>query len=333
MTVKSSLNVRQWLLRAAKIAGALVVLLIAVVVTLVEIRWDRTFDAALPELQASTDSSVIARGRYLAQGPAHCVECHSSPASAPNADPNVERALSGGRGFEIPGGMAYAPNLTNDTATGIGRLSDGQIARALRYGVGHDGRALIPYMEFQQISDSDVVALLSYLRAQPAIANAVPAHRFKFVAKALMAFVIKPPTLEHPPLAQAPAGVGRERGEYLVNEVANCAGCHTARNQVGAYVGAPLAGGLAMSSEKGDGMQFVTPNLTPDANTGRIAQWSVEQFIARLRAGRIFAGSPMPWEAFSRMSDDDLRSIYAYLRSVPAVANQTGESARHVAAR
>ena len=51
---------------------------------------------------------------------------------------------------------------------------------------------------------------------------------------------------------------------------------------------------------------------------------SEEQFVARFRQGRLLPGSPMPWQAFSRMSEDDLRSIYRYLKSVPAVKRDVG---------
>ena len=69
---------------------------------------------------------------------------------------------------------------------------------------------------------------------------------------------------------------------------------------------------------------FVTPNLTPDPKTGHIAGWTEEQFLARFRAGRLIEGSHMPWSLFGRMSDDDIRAIYRYLRTLPPVENETG---------
>ena len=68
---------------------------------------------------------------------------------------------------DIPPGEFHARNITPDTETGIGQFSDGAIARALRHGVGHDGRALLPFMELQGLSDEDLVAVVSYLRSQP----------------------------------------------------------------------------------------------------------------------------------------------------------------------
>ena len=57
-------------------------------------------------------------------------------------------------------GQFYTRNLTPDAETGLGKVSDGAIARALRYGVGHDGRALLPFMEMQGLSDDDLQAVV-----------------------------------------------------------------------------------------------------------------------------------------------------------------------------
>lgn len=322
---------KKWLMRAAKGFGALVVVGGAAFALYVQLRWDRTFEAPLPTLHATADSATIARGRYLAQGPAHCASCHS--ASSPNGKlaTDADLPLSGGHEFNVLGGIVYTPNITSDSTTGIGRYTDAQLARALRYGVRHDGRALLPFMEFQQLADSDLVAIVSYLRATAPVQKAIPGHRYTFVSKAIMALLIKPLPEEAAPPPTAPANVGRERGAYLANSVAHCVSCHTNRDDFGGYVGARFAGGLKMESETKDGLEFVTPNLTPDAATGRIAQWTVDQFVTRIRAGRVHEGSPMPWESFGRMSDDDLRSIFAYLKSLPAVSNNTGQSVRRLA--
>lgn len=80
---------------------------------------------------------------------------------------------------------------------------------------------------------------------------------------------------------------------------------------------------MEFESELVPGRRFVSPNLTPDRETGRIAGWSEEAFLTRFRAGPAYADSPMPWHTLGRMSDDDLRAIYRYLRSIPAVRNET----------
>jgi hypothetical protein len=68
----------------------------------------------------------------------------------------------------------------------------------------------------------------------------------------------------------------------------------------------------------------VTPNLTPDKETGRITGWSQEQFIDRFRQQKIIAVSDMPWDQFRNMSDDDLKAIYKYLVTLKPIKNSTG---------
>lgn len=312
------------LLRTAVALGVVVV----AAVILVELRWKRTFDDPLPNLRASTDTAVIARGRYLIYGPAHCAYCHNTAETGAALDRGEQPPLSGGMVFKLPVGTFRTPNLTPDSATGIGAVSDGQLARMVRYGVRRDGRAAVPFMNFHDMSDADLVAVVSYLRSQPAVSHAVPPHEPNFIGKAVLAFVIKPIGPKGVPPQESPEGVTVERGAYLVRSVAECADCHTERSMMsGAFTGPRLAGGVAMESDSA-GIEFVPPNLTPEPRTGRIAAWSEDQFVARFRQGRVIPASPMPWNAFARMSDDDLRAIYRYLRTVPPVVHETGPSVR-----
>ncbi|HSD30796.1 MAG TPA: c-type cytochrome [Gemmatimonadales bacterium] len=310
--------------------AAALVLLIVVMVLVILLRWDRTFDAPLPDIRASTDSAVIARGRYLVYGPAHCAYCHSTVETAAALDRGEQPPLAGGFVFKLPVGTFRTPNLTPDSATGIGGVSDGVIARMLRHGVRRDGRAAVPFMNYQSLSDADLTALVSFLRSQPPVRQAVPPHDVNFLGKAVLAFVIKPigPTATPPPESPSP-GPTVERGAYLVSAVGECAGCHTQRSFVdGSYTGPRLAGGSPMEADGAPGFVAVAPNLTPDPKTGRITGWNEDQFVARFRQGKVIPQSPMPWGAFARMTDDDLRAIYRYLRTVPAVEHETGPSLR-----
>ena len=306
--------IKKILLTLAALLGVVIVTL----ATTISLRWDRKFEAPYPELKASSDPQVIARGRYLAFGPAHCSDCHTA-----DADRDLLRAggtppLSGGLTFVIPPGTIRVPNITPDSATGIGRRSDGEIARMLRYGVRHDGRAAFPFMEFHDMSDSDIVAVLSFVRSQPPVAHAVADHELSWVGKGASAFLISPigPSAS-PPAASPEPGPTLERGAYLVSALANCAGCHSQRSMVsGAYTGPKLQGGMEMESSVNAKIKLVPPDITSRPG-GRVAGWTEDEFVARFRGGERIPGSPMPWQAFGRMSDDDLRAIYRYLRSVP----------------
>ena len=67
------------------------------------------------------------------------------------------------------------------------------------------------------------------------------------------------------------------------------------------------------------GYSFITPNITPDAETGRIASWTEQMFVDGFRKGRMIEGSPMPWGAFSRVNEVELKAIFRYLNSVAGV--------------
>jgi mono/diheme cytochrome c family protein len=292
-----------------------------------QLRWDRTFEAPSPALRASTDSAVIARGRYLAYGPAACVACHTARADGPRVEAGEELPLTGNHEWSFPLGTFRSPNITPDSATGIGTRTDAQLVRMLRYGVRHDGRAALPFMPFHNMSDEDLVAVISFLRSQPPVRNVVQPHEPSLLGKAMLALVVRPSGPDGTPPATSPAGVTVERGQYLANSVADCAGCHTVRNMMnGAYVGARFSGGGPFSIDDDPDHVFVPPNLTPDPKTGRITSWTEEQFVARFRAGRLLGKSPMPWVTLGKMTDDDLRSIFRYLKSLPPVENATGES-------
>jgi mono/diheme cytochrome c family protein len=316
---------KRMLVRAGLGILGILVLAVAGIAATAQARWDRTFEAPEPDLRASTDPVLLEQGRYLVYGPAHCSYCHTPPADWPRLDAGEEVPLVGGYEMKLPLGVLRSPNITPDRETGIGRYSDGQLARMLRHGVRPNGRVAFPVMEFQNLSDHDVIAVLSYLRSVEPVRNAVADHDWNLVGKGLLALMIKPaaPTGQ-PPVKSPEPGVSIERGAYLANSVANCAGCHSPRNLVdGSYTGPRFSGGT-MEVDGDPDQIFGVPNLTPDPKTGHLAAWSEERFLARFRAGAGYPGSHMPWNAFARMSDDDVRSIYRYLNSLDPVENETG---------
>ena len=298
------------------------IVLILVLVVYVFAAWDKDFDAPYPDIHASQDSAIIARGKYLVFGPAHCATCHVPMDKLSAVDAGEEMPLSGGWELDIPPGIVRAPNLTPDMETGIGKLSDGQIARALRFSVNRHNKLMFPFMPFQEISDADLTAIISYLRSQPAVKHAVKEKEIKFLGKALLAFgVVTPVAPKETPPVMVTIDSTIEYGSYIANRVANCTGCHTNRDlKTGAFTGEPLAGGFLMPADEfSEGFTFVTPNLTPDKETGRITNWSETAFINRFRGGRSLRTSPMPWGVFSRMDDVELKALYRYLHSLPPV--------------
>jgi mono/diheme cytochrome c family protein len=306
-----------------KWTGIIILSPVLIFVILVFALQNKKFDAPFPNLHASKDSAVIERGRYLAFGPAHCSGCHS-PAEDQEKIKNGEHLpLKGGLTFVLPIGKLYSKNITPDDETGIGKLPDSLIARSLRYGVARDGRALFDFMPFHNLSDEDLVAVLSFLRSQPPVTNKVPDNSLNFIGKAVKAFLIKPVGPDGEVVKSIQPDTTAAYGKYLTHYVTNCRGCHTNRSlMTGAYTGPYFAGGLKL--EAPDGSYCVTPNLTPDKETGKITGWTQQQFIDRFRLKKIIATSDMPWDQFRNMSDNDLKAIYQFLVSLEPIKNATG---------
>lgn len=201
------------LLKFAAVAMVLGVIVGGSGAATVQMRHNRTFDVPEVNLAASTDSAVIARGAYLVYGPAHCAYCHNTADKISRLEAGEQVPLSGGAVFDIGIAKLVTPNLTPHE-TGIANISDGKIARMLRHNVKSDGTAAIPFMEFQNMSDEDVVAILSYLRSQPPVENRVAARELRPVGKAIMSFAIGPAgPAGTPPATSPPEGATVERGD------------------------------------------------------------------------------------------------------------------------
>jgi mono/diheme cytochrome c family protein len=314
--------------KVLRIVGSLLLIIIAGGAVFVATRQNLKFDEPMPPVTASTDSAVVARGHYVVRYLAPCASCHGDVAQREANMRGEEVALSGGFVFDIPPGQFYTRNLTSDPETGLGNVSDGAIARALRHGVGHDGRALLPFMEMQGLSDDDLTAVVSYLRTLPPVKNPVPPHHYTLLGRVVRATVLaKPVGPSSTPPTTAPRGVSVETGRYLTESVALCWACHTERNQMTGQLTGPRYGGTTGFTETDDpDHSWSPPNITSDPETGKLSKMTEDQFIARFRQGRLIPKSPMPWQAYSKLTDDDLRSMYRYLMSIPPVKRDNGPS-------
>lgn len=308
----------------------LLVVLVAGAAAYVASRQNLKFEAPYPDIAASQDSAVVARGDYLMNALADCSACHGDPEAGAALAAGEHVPMSGGYVFDIPPGKFHVRNITPDSATGIGALSDAAIARALRHGVGHDGRALLPFMEMQGLSDEDLTAVVSYLRRQEPVHHLVPAHEYSLLGKVVKATALANPVgpAQEPPRV-SPRGATVENGRYLSEAVSLCWACHTQRDMATGKLVGPRYGG-AKAFEVAHGKRWSPPNITKDPATGRLAKWTEDEFVARFRQGRLLEGSPMPWQNYSRMSDEDLRAIYRFLETVPPAVNDVGPVAVEV---
>ena len=280
----------------------------------------------IPDLVVEVDSAKIAHGKYLALGPAHCAHCHSPLESLPDVEMGKEVDMTGGFVFELPIGNLFTPNITSDVETGIGGYSDGQLYRMLRHNVRADGQICLELMPFFAMSEYDVESIIAYLRTLQPVKKERKPNEYNFLGKMIRTFVLKASEPSSPPLDFITRDSTVEYGKYLSEAVANCMGCHTERDlKTGAFVGEPYAGGTVFEDASTQYWKFVTPNLTPDSETGIMSSWSEQQFMARMRGGRAHMTSPMPWGPYSRLDDTDLKALYRFLKTVKPVNRDNGQ--------
>ena len=140
----------------------------------------------------------FARGEYLVNNVTDCMDCHAEHDWTQHDAPALPGTLGSGQDMSILKGFpgqVVAPNITSDPETGAGNWSDDQLARAIREGVGHDGRALFPFMpypDFRNMSDEDLASIIVYLRALPPVKKQRQPTALIFPVKYLIRSVPQP---------------------------------------------------------------------------------------------------------------------------------------------
>jgi mono/diheme cytochrome c family protein len=257
---------------------------------------------------ADSDRYVdVTRGRALATA-GDCVACHTAPGGVP---------LAGGLALQTPFGAIMTPNITPDDATGIGRWSRDNFARAMHEGRRADGSYLypaFPYPYYTKVTRLDTDAIYDYLRTVAPVTNRVNRNAlpFPFNIRAAMlgwnALFFTPGDFIPDPKRSDEFN----RGAYLVQGLGHCGACHTPLNTLGANKANHFLQGNNIDD-------WTAPNITDDAQVG-LGQWSADEIVQYLRTGQTrttFASGPMKEVvelSTSKMPDADLRAIALYLK-------------------
>jgi len=276
---------------------------------------DRKFESTPARLQRG---ARLARttGCYFCHSP-HDYKAPGQPVPPGHEFSGEEEPYAG-----LPG-RVFAPNLTPDPETGAGNWTDDQFARAIREGIGHDGRALfpmMPYRHFRNMSDEDLAAIVVYIRSVPSVRNQVPPTELMFPVKYLIRSAPEPlrETVPEPDTSD-----NVKWGKYLLNR-SGCEDCHTPASKGEDIEGMALAGGVTLSSPLGTA---TSANLTPDASG--ISYYDGALFIEALRTGMVKArqlNPTMPYSETKYMTDDELKAMFAYLRTVASVKHRVDNS-------
>ena len=287
----------KWL---ASILGVLVLLVGVVVVLglqLGERKRMRVVDVPLTPVTYVTDSTSLERGRYLFQSRG-CVDCHGASGGG-------RELVNDGKGTHIAG-----PNITPGGV--VARYQPADWDRTIRHGVKPDGHParVMPSEDYNRLTNADLASLVAYVRSLAPVQGGSAIVELPLPARVLYGFGAIPDAAERidhtlQPSVPVVSGVTVAHGAYVANM---CIGCH----------GEKLSGGKIAT---GPPDWPVAANITPGEGSVMPRYKDADALLAMFRSGKRADGSPiavMPFESFSKMSEVDIRAVYAFLQTVPA---------------
>jgi mono/diheme cytochrome c family protein len=221
-----------------------------------------------------------------------------------------------------PFGNLYAPNITPDDETGIGKWTPDDFYRMMHTGISRNGALLYPAMPFAsytRVTREDSDAILAYLESVPPVRQRNRPHelRFPFNQRDLLVGWRTLYFKEGEYVPNPNQSTQWNRGAYLVQGLGHCSMCHTAINALG---------GSSTSKEFEGGMipnqNWYAPSLTSNAEAG-LGEWSLEDIGDLLQAGvskRATVYGPMAevtYNSLQYLGDEDVRAMAVYLKSLP----------------
>ena len=284
---------------------------------------------AAPVITLNSTPERIAHGEYLANHVAVCIDCHSTRDWTRFSGPPTQGTFGKGgdlfdQKFGFPG-VYYAKNIT---PSGISRYTDGELFRTITTGVSKEGKALFPVMPFHyygQMDEEDIKSIIAYIRTLKPIVNAVPESRSDFPMNILVN------TLPHKAnfTKRPDQSDVLNYGKYLTN-AASCVECHTQIEKGSLVAGTEFGGGREFPFP--DGSVVRSANISSDEDTG-IGGWDADTFVSiflahadsttlntKLNPGDF--NSIMPWTMYGTMHENDLKAIFAYLKTAKPIKNE-----------
>ena len=295
-----------------------------------------------PRLSDTRSPQKVARGEYLFNNVARCVDCHSTRDWNKYAAPVVPGTEGkGGEAFThdlmgVPGDF-YARNIT---PTALANWTDEEIARAITTGREQARRGAVPGDAVSQLrragSRKTCSARRLHPHAQAAARRRAASDRSTFRCRSSCGRCRSrrdsrrtPRPVRQGGLRRLPGADGRMRGMP----------CHARHVKGVVQPGWSLPAAWSSTSRRAASVR--APNITPDADTG-IGTWCEQQFVSRFKvwerapervlpAEHARDNTVMPWKQLGGMTRDDLAAIYAYLRAQPPVIHRVVKRDRQAA--
>lgn len=295
-------------------ARRIVLILVLVGATGLGIYWWLTTPSMAVGITEAAYTPNLANGETIFNA-GGCSSCHAVPGQPDRLK------LGGGLALASPFGTFYVPNISPDTADGIGRWTEAQFLTAVTTGVSPDGAhyfPAFPYTTYAHARVSDIRDLFAYLKTLAPVAGKVRDHdvRFPFNIRrnvGIWKWLFMDDRPFAPDTARSPQW---NRGAYLVNALGHCAECHSPRNFLGGVVAAQrFAGG-----PDPDGKGWV-PNITQKG----LSDWSEKDIAYLLESGQTNDGDSVGGSMVavvkntSQLNEADRGAIATYIKSLPPV--------------
>jgi cytochrome c553 len=252
-----------------------------------------TYEVGVAAVAVPDDADAIAWGRHLVRSVTGCRDCHGA---------ELEGTVMGDDAVA----RLVAPNLTSGRGGIGGELATDDWVRAIRHGVRRDGRSLLvmPSYAYAHLSDRDLGAMVAYLAQLPPVDHELPATRVRPLGRALIAAgafddeIAARKIPDRSALGDVDRGMTVEYGRYLAT-ISGCTVCHRTDLKGGPY-GPPHA-----------------PPAADISPTGLVG-WDEEDFFRAMRQGLRPDGTElsdfMPWRFLSGMTDEELLTIWMFMR-------------------
>lgn len=273
------------------------------------------YETKFPSVSDSYTTEQIAEGKRIAL--TICVRCHY----------NEQTGTLAGKLHGNPKrlGDFYSGNITQDSATGIGTWRAEELYYFLKTGIKPDGEYVFDMPKYPNLSDYDLLSIIAFLQSDDSLVRATaypnPKPKFSFLTKLLLHTFIRPATFENKTVSHPDTNNAVEFGRYLATAKFSCYECHSL-NMATTNYNYPekswgfFKGGNPHVNEERE--KIYTPQITGDSIKG-IGKWSEAQFLLTVKNGIKPDGKTVrdPMFPFYLLSDKEVTSIYAYLKTIP----------------
>ncbi|MBT9382446.1 cytochrome c [Pseudooceanicola sp. CBS1P-1] len=264
----------------------------------------------------SSDAEAIKRGEYVMRM-GDCAACHT----------REDGDFAGGYEIATPFGTLVSSNITPDTDTGIGNMTEKDFFNAVRQGIGSHGMLYpaMPYTAYAKFTDQDMHDLWAYMSTVKPVKHDVDENggmSFPFNIRLAMAgwdmLFFKNEGFT-PDSSQSEAW---NRGKYIVDGGGHCSACHSPRN----FLSAEKESAYLQGGSLGD---WYAPDLTsnPHVGLGNTSAEDIASYLTTGSDGVAVAAGPMAEaveHSLQYLTTDDAMAVATYLKSIPASATKPG---------